>query len=75
MRLSTLKTDPGYKPSAELRKYEVFLNGVKETLCETADEEQGYIVRVMKVYDRYQRKAILRRSGKIFGKVEIQEII
>jgi hypothetical protein len=74
MRLSTLKSDSGYKPDAELRKYEVFMEGKKETFCEVADEEHGYIIRVIKVRDPYSRKVVLRRSGKLYGKVEIREI-
>lgn len=78
MRLSTLKTDSGYKPDAELRKYEVFLDGKRESYCEVADEGppegKGYVIRVMRVRDRFSRKVVLRRSPKIYGKVEIREI-
>ena len=73
MRLSTLKTDSGYKPDAELKRFAVYLNGQQETMCEVADEEHGYIIRVMRVWDKFARRAVVRRSPKIFGKVEIRE--
>lgn len=73
MRLSTIKTDPGYKPASELRKYVVLLNGKKETICVIADEEEGYVVREMRVRNPFSRQTKLQRSGKIFGKVEIRE--
>lgn len=74
MRLSTIKTDSGYKPDAELRKFEVFMEGKRETMCEVADEEKGYIIRVMRVRDRFSRQVRLQRSPKLYGKVEIREI-
>lgn len=74
MRLSTIKTDSGYKPDAELRKFEVFMEGKRETHCEVADEEKGYIIRVMRVRDRFSRQVRLQRSPKLYGKVEIREI-
>lgn len=74
MRLSIIKTDSGYKPDAELRKFEVFMEGKRETMCEVADEEKGYIIRVMRVRDRFSRQVRIQRSPKLYGKVEIREI-
>lgn len=74
MRLSILKSDSGYKPASELRKYHVFLDGKRETHCEVADEDHGYVIRVMTTRDPFSRKLVQRRSPKIYGKVEIKEI-
>jgi hypothetical protein len=69
-----MKGDPGYRTPEELQKFTVYFNGKQETLCEVADEEQGYISRVMTTRDPFSRKLVQRRSPKIYGKVEIKEI-
>jgi hypothetical protein len=43
MRVSVVPTDPGYRVQAY--NYSVLLDGVEQTQCITADEEQGYVVR------------------------------
>lgn len=51
VRLSTIETDPGYAPWLEFLgtrgKPLVYLDGVEVALVETADEEMGFIIRVV----------------------------
>lgn len=49
MRLSVIKTDPGYSPKAFIPSLKVTFNDVEQNACViTADEEQGLIVRYVK---------------------------
>jgi hypothetical protein len=44
MRISVKKDDPGYDP-VNSRYAKVYLDGVEQKHCVTADEEEGYIIR------------------------------
>lgn len=47
MRLSTVEDDPGFKAWREFKgQPAVLLNGIEVELVETADEEEGEIVRL-----------------------------
>ena len=46
VRLSILKDDPRY--TADASRYNVFLNGEKQTSCLIADSENGYVLRYKK---------------------------
>lgn len=42
MRVSTHKNHPGFRPDANL--FRVYLDGLEQDYCHTADEEKGEIV-------------------------------
>lgn len=72
MRLSVLQGDPAYTPNA--RDFNVTLDGVLQTHCIIADDENGYILRYKKTPIGLLSKD---RSGKfkteeIFGNVVIE---
>lgn len=69
-----MRLDINKDTQARCNLFDVFFNGVKQTLCTVADEEKGYI-------ERYKfgmgRRPIKNRFGKIetvrlSGKVEIK---
>lgn len=45
MRVSIDKDDRSYDPSRNTNDIVVLLDGVKQTMCITADDEEGYIIR------------------------------
>ncbi len=45
MRISVVPSDEGYVNSELREKANVYLDGVKQRFCVTADEEQGLVVR------------------------------
>ncbi len=45
MRISVVPSDEGYVNSGLREKANVYLDGVKQRFCVTADEEQGVVVR------------------------------
>jgi hypothetical protein len=55
-------------------QYDVFFNGVKQSLCVVADEEKGYIERYKFGIGRRPLKGRFGRIGtiKLHGKVEIR---
>lgn len=65
MRLSVLQGDPLYTPNA--RQYNVTLDGVLQTHCIIADDENGYVL-------RYRKNAIGTLSKDRFGKFRTEEI-
>lgn len=71
-RLSTVKGDRGFRPLSEMGVFRVLFNGVQQTDCEVADVTEGYIRRVRVYVNPLTRQPKIVRSGKIFGKVEIQ---
>jgi hypothetical protein len=68
MRLSINKGDKGYKPPHECAKYNVFLNGQQVYNAVVADEERGFMTRIILVPiagGRGKRKQLVHSLGKV----------
>lgn len=74
MRVSIDKDDRSYDPLVNTNDITVLLDGVKQTTCITADDEEGYIIRYA---TDANGKILIDNSGKhattecIHGKVTI----
>lgn len=69
MRLSVLKSDIGFRE--DLHRFRVFFNGVEMFDCHTADEEEGYIRRLIKKKPAPWVPASIKVLPKEFGEVKI----
>lgn len=58
----------GYSPAAYCNAYDVYFNGVKQTLCTVADVKRGYITRYIKGKGR---TGIGHDMETLFGEVKI----
>ncbi len=73
MRLSVLQGDPSYTPNA--RQYNVKLDGVLQTHCIIADDENGYVLRYKKtpIGTLCKDRGGKFKTEEIFGNVVIEK--
>lgn len=71
MRLSIIQGDPGYKSQFVCSGYRVQIDGQVLNDCVIADEERGFVVRQVGIYNPLLRKTFFKRLPMQYGKVEI----
>lgn len=71
MRLSIVKGDPSYKSLTACQAYRVFIDDVELHDCVTADEERGFVIRQISVYNPLLRKRFFKNLPPQHGKVVI----